>query len=134
MAGNVQSNIHINVTSNANQTFNDIRQSSRGLFDSLAQDVNNINKAFDNIRISSQGLFESLSKPVGFDSTVESMEGLGESTNEMSVDVDSLVGSLMQMASTGKISSASMMALGKSLGVPTVAITAFIAEITVAVK
>ena len=130
MAGNVQSNIHINVTSNANQTFNDIRQSSRGLFDSLAQDVNNINKTFDDIRVSSQGLFDSLSEPVGFDSTVESMEGLGESTNEMNININSLVNSLLQMASTGNISSASMLAFGKSLGVPALAITA----LTTAIK
>lgn len=130
MAGNVQSNIHINVTSNANQTFNDIRQSSRSLFDSLAQDVNNINKTFDDIRVSSQDLFDSLSEPVGFNNTVESMEGLGESTDEMNININSLVNSLLQMASTGNMSSASMLAFGKSLGVPALAITA----LTTAIK
>ena len=124
MAGNVQSNIHIQFNSNIQDMIDRINELNH-----VIRGMESGNITFDsNVYEGAVQSLHDLSNE--FKTYKEGILYTEEENENFNISIESLVGSLMSMVSTGKLSSASMMALGKSLGVPALAITA----LTTAIK
>lgn len=135
MAGNVQSNVHINVTSNFDEMVRQLNESYRildkisnmgsanftGVFDKQLNALENYRTMFDN-----NNPFAGV-----FDTPINAFEEYRENiveTNNATIELDNisndLVDTLLGIASTGRISAGSIYHLTKSLGAPMITIVA----------